>query len=259
MILMMKTNPVQQNYQSYYQGHEQFISSIRDIFRRVEKRNMGVLTSFLSPVEVQILSMMAPSTISVVFDGGYLNAERKVACLCPLDSVPFCDVVCLIADVDSRFSHISHSDILGALMNLGIERNVLGDLIVYDNKIYIFVKAVLVDYIVDNCKQIRNIPVCFSREYDCIDLPRFSEEIQINVSGYRADCIVSALAKCSRKQATELIHRGFVKRNDIVLEENKQLCNNDYVSIRKVGRFRLLGQVATTRKKRMVLRFEKFI
>ncbi len=50
-----------------------------------------------------------------------------------------------------------------------------------------------------------------------------------------------------------------MKVNDVVLDENRQMCNNDFVSIRKIGRFRFLDVVSTTRKDRFVLRFEKYM
>lgn len=49
-----------------------------------------------------------------------------------------------------------------------------------------------------------------------------------------------------------------MKVNDVVLEENKQLCNNDFVSIRRVGRFQFKEIISKTRKERLVLRFVKF-
>ena len=75
----------------------------------------------------------------------------------------------------------------------------------------------------------------------------------------RLDSVVSQLAHCSRSKAKEMLKAQYVKVNDIVLDENTQLCDNDFVSIRKVGRFQYKGIDAKTKKDRLVLRFEQYI
>ena len=72
------------------------------------------------------------------------------------------------------------------------------------------------------------------------------------------DAIVAQLAHCSRTKASKLIASGLVKLNDVVLEENVQLCDNDYVSIRRVGRFQFNGILAISKKNRLILGFLKF-
>lgn len=67
------------------------------------------------------------------------------------------------------------------------------------------------------------------------------------------------IAHCSRSKAKEMLKAQYVKVNDIVLDENTQLCDNDFVSIRKVGRFQYKGIDAKTKKDRLVLRFEQYI
>ena len=56
-----------------------------------------------------------------------------------------------------------------------------------------------------------------------------------------------------------MINQGLIKVNDVVLEQNCQLCNNDFVSIRGVGRFQFIEVSHTTKKDRLVLQVKKFI
>ena len=74
-------------------------------------------------------------------------------------------------------------------------------------------------------------------------------------SSLRLDSVVAQLSHCSRSEALKNIHAGFVKVNDVVLE----LCNNDFVSIRKTGRFQFKEVVSTTKKGRLVLNFDQYI
>ena len=86
-----------------------------------------------------------------------------------------------------------------------------------------------------------------------------TKEIRIMCSSLRLDSIVAQLSHCSRSEALKKIHAGFVKVNDVVLEQNLQLCNNDFVSIRKTGRFQFKEVVSTTKKGRLVLNFDQYI
>ena len=64
-------------------GHEVFISQMKDQIRIFQKQSRLIMTYFLSISEQAILQNMVPKNICVVFDGGYENAERKIACFIP--------------------------------------------------------------------------------------------------------------------------------------------------------------------------------
>lgn len=72
--------------------------------------------------------------------GGYENAQRKVACFSSYETDFEYGITILVSKVDLRFRKVSHKDVLGALMNLGIEREMLGDLIVEEDRIIILSK-----------------------------------------------------------------------------------------------------------------------
>ena len=73
----------------------------------------------------------------------------------------FSDCVCLHATYNSKFKTLTHSDLLGCLMHSGIERSVIGDLIVQEDDLYIFCKEKISKYIIDNCTQIGKCTVHF--------------------------------------------------------------------------------------------------
>lgn len=202
---------------------------------------------------------MVPKNICLVFDGGYDQAQRKIACFIPEGYEGFSDCVCLHATYNSKFKTLTHSDLLGCLMHSGIERSVIGDLIVQKEDLYIFCKEKISKYIIDNCKQIGKCTVHFEECLDYIITENNKKEIHIMCSSLRLDSVVAQLSHCSRSEALKKIHAGFVKVNDVVLEQNLQLCNNDFVSIRKTGRFQFKEVVSTTKKGRLVLNFDQYI
>ena len=144
-------------------------------------------------------------------------------------------------------------------MHLGLQRNQLGDIFVDDTQILLVCKEGLAEFICRECHKIANAFVDFKEDYS-VEFPAAAAEIiTVHVASLRMDAIVAALAHCSRSKAMDLLKSGWVKLNDVVLEENDRLCNNDYVSIRKTGRFQFLGVESRTRKDRLILRFEKYV
>lgn len=240
-------------------GHELFISQIQDQIRSCQKRYQMVQTSFLTPVQQEIVQKLAGKKIMYSLYGGYENAQRKVACFSSYETDFEYGITILVSKVDLRFHKVSHKDVLGALMNLGIEREMLGDLIVEEDRIIIFVKEKMAEFIMQNTNRIANCPVSFEILDNITITSKLTEEILVNASSLRLDAIISSLAHVSRSEATMMLRRGFVKLNDVVLEENRQLCNNDFVSIRRCGRFQFKEVKTVTKKGRLLLRFDKFI
>ncbi len=249
---------MKKNNFSYTKGHDSFVSKVKDLEVLSQLRYEPILTSFLTPYEWTHISDFLSNKTYLYLDGGYEFAQRKVACLSPYEIEANFDFDCLKSNFDSRYYDLRHPDLLGALMHLGIDRDFLGDFVIEENAIYIFCKQSLSAFIINELISVGRCPVHFQLCTDYSIHQINYEEIQINCASLRMDAIVAQLAHCSRSDAIKKIHQGFVKVNDVVLEENRQLCNNDFVSIRKVGRFQFKEIVSRTRKQRLVLRFVKF-
>ena len=144
-------------------------------------------------------------------------------------------------------------------MHAGLERNFIGDLLVEKDTITIIAKQSLSRFIQEQTTSIGRCSVSFSPVKRIENVSQRYKEITIHIASLRLDALVAQLAHCSRTQATKLIRSGYVKVNDVVVEENCQLCNNNFVSIRKVGRFQLLETISQTRKGRLVIRINQFM
>lgn len=233
-----------------------FVSRLNDGIQFVHRTGMPFMTSFLTPAQ-QNLALQMVRGVDLHFDGGFEQAERKIAIL-SLSDYKEADLVMLRALQSAKAAALHHPDLLGALLHEGISRESLGDLICTDQAVYVICKPAIADYLQQAPlrvgRQILHFETCVKQ-----DLPEVHmEEIRINVSSLRYDSIVAALAHCSRSKAEEMIRQGYVKINDVVLENRGKLCNNDHVSIRRCGRFQFLETEKTTRKDRLVLRFKKY-
>ena len=138
-----------------------------------------------------------------------------------------------------RFAeNLTHRDYLGALMNLGIERSKVGDIIVEDQKGLIFVKEELAEYIADNLTVVRhtNVNTSIGKGVKVDYEPRF-EELKGTVSSIRLDSVLALAYPLSRSKITAQIEAGKVFVNGKLITSNGyRLKDNDIISVRKMGR-----------------------
>ena len=104
-------------------------------------------------------------------------------------------------------------------MHSGIERSVIGDLIVQKEDLYIFCKEKISKYIIDNCKQIGKCTVHFEECLDYIITENNKKEIHIMCSSLRLDSVVAQLSHCSRSEALKKDSCRICEVNDVVLEQ----------------------------------------
>ena len=113
-----------------------------DLCRRADHGGFRCYSSFLTPAE-QDDFMRHPSTASFCwhFDGGYEDAERKILAAGtddPADPDPVPIRIIRAEPQNDKFAEdLTHRDYLGAVMNLGIDRSTVGDIIVRDRKAWI--------------------------------------------------------------------------------------------------------------------------
>ncbi len=225
------------------------LKRFEDLSRTAYQRGINVYTGFLSLYEQNLLINHASSGMlssKYVFIGGHEYAERKMACFYDY-SIPLGDnpiSVILIKPQNRRFAEeLSHRDYLGALMNLGIEREVLGDIITTSDKLtYIICRTSMADYIMENYKTVKHTQVSCTLiaedELDKFSIKPEFEKIVGSVSSLRLDCVLSLAFKKSRTQAAEAIKAGGVFVNSKLTESSSyQLKDGDVVSMRGFGKF----------------------
>ena len=226
---------------------------LAELSHRAFERGYTTYSTFLNLQEISILKSLKLESKYILF-GGYENADRCVASFSN-DEVYSYPIVCIkIEPLQQKFSDkLTHRDFLGALMNLGIEREMLGDIKIINNEGYLFCLDKISQYIVDNlssikhtsvkCKIIDDIPELFNQ------LPDEEEYI---VSSLRIDTVVSAVFKMSRNSASQLINQEKIFINSkTVYKDSVQLKEGDVVSVRGYGKFIYSQTVNDTRKHKM--------
>lgn len=186
------------------------------------------------------------------FFGGYENSERKMLALCYDDSKPEFPVSAL----EFRYricDKLTHRDVLGALMSLGIERETVGDILVEDGRTVVFIKSELKDYIVSQISKIGNVGVkIYDADLSKLPKGRGTKELLLVVSSLRLDNIVAGVTELSREKTKSLILTGNVSLNYIQTMNISQIANvGDVLIIRGKGKYILNAVMGETKKGRI--------
>lgn len=236
----------------------------QELADRSNEKGYAVYSDFLGIAEISELCAMRFSG-PVNLWGGYENAERCVACFGDreyLDDKSDYPIKCiLIKPVNQKFADtLSHRDFLGSLMGLGIRREVLGDIIISENKGYLFCLETISDYITQNLTQVRHTTVnCELTDDIPTNILPQPENREIIVSSERLDVIVSAIYNMSRSQVLPIFHTEKVFVNGAVKTSPSATLNiGDKVSVRGFGRFIYHGVLRHTKKDRLVISVDVF-
>lgn len=176
--------------------------------------------------------------------------------------VPFPITALKISPKDKKFAEkLTHRDFLGALLNLGIERSCLGDIIIIDNSGYLFCKDSIAEYIRSELFRVRRTEVTVSLVDTLPEGELYkTEELTVQVSGERLDAVIARVFSLSREDAQNL----FAKR--LVFASGKEISSTSYtpkadekISVRGHGRFIYRGVSSLSKKGKLNVIIEKYI
>ena len=240
------------------------ISSIFNKLQIAEKSNKTVFTNdFVSPsIWNQISSTCANYNVKSFSNGIFKDADRRMLSFSCFEEPITYPINLLKISSSSKFGTLNHKDYLGAIMSLGIKREKLGDLIIQDSICYAPVCCDISNYIIDNLNTIAH-QTCQVVEFDYSmdDLPKrqFQERIVISTS-LRLDGMVSSICNVSRSNAVELITSGKILVNYFqCLKKDKIIKNNDILTIRGYGKFRIADIIGVTQKDRLKVSINQYI
>lgn len=254
---------------------------------RVAERGECAVSPFLTPQECVLAERQltqAGAAETAFLWGGYAGAERRRLYLLPsyLLSVPELlppqdtdpaqapagavgqeDAVAAVRIAGSGFRELTHRDYLGSLLALGLERDALGDIAVQDaHTAVVFCTARVAAFLLETLERVASDKVrcrAYQPDADFTD-GRRTVPVSDTVASPRLDCVVAALTGKSREAAREAITGGLVEVDYLTEERpNRSLTLPAMLSVRGVGKFRLLPFGGETKKGRLRLTAEKFV
>ena len=228
-----------------------------ELAKRSFSQNIYTFTDFLALSELDLFYQQKPQLnfAGVTVFGGVEEADRKVIRFGNPDELGYEEEfpICCIAIepvMDKFAENLTHRDYLGALMNLGIGRENIGDIFIKEKKGYVFCLERISEYILENLSQVRHTQVKLRI------LNVFEENIQKEIeeqvilsASERIDGIISKIYNFSRSQSIELFRTKKIYVNSRLCENNSyQLKMKDTVSVRGFGKFVYEGVLYQTKK-----------
>ena len=243
---------------------------IEDLARTAFSRDIARYSGFLSDRE-QALARAALGRAEVQsgfrFDGGWPDAERRVLCIEPEYSYAESPIRCVRLQCRAQAGAAlpAHKDYLGSLMGLALKREALGDIVLpagQPGTAYVFALEPAAQLI---CRELfqagRTELVCTLLEPDKV--PAFPaakhEKCSATVSSLRLDAVLSAMLRCSRGQASELITAGRVEINHLPADKpHAAVYEGDIFTVRGRGRFGLTALPGKSKKDRLIIEFFQY-
>ncbi len=218
----------------------------RELADKAYGHNIYTFTGFLGMSELSDFYSMERELSFIPWEafGGAKDCERMMIRFGSEDVFGYAEefpITCLkIKPLMQKFADkLSHRDFLGALMNLGIERDTLGDIILKENEGYLFCTRTIAPFICENLTRIKHTPVlCEVAEAAPGQGQEEKQEVKIQVSSTRIDGMVAKVYHLSRGESVEYFRQKKVFVNGRLCENNSHfLKEGDVVTVRGLGRF----------------------
>ncbi len=253
-----------------------FLAHVADLQERAEKGEMTV-TVFLTPqMQKRLVTHLALTDDHILFAGGYPAAERRRLIFLPpyvreaegeLREAILADIyaekLCPVALRGSGYLALSHRDFLGAVLNLGIKREAIGDLcVIGPHEAVLFCDRLMFEFLKENLTRVggdavRVLPALLPPDFD--GGRRFAP-ISDTVASPRADGVVAALCNLSRERARALFVAGLVEIDyEAADKPDREITAGAVITVRGEGKFVIRSVSEQTKKGRYRLLADRYL
>ena len=211
-----------------------------DICRKSDCTGAWMYSGFLSPAEQDdFIRCPDAARFDWRFDGGYETAKRKIlaagnedAAGCPPDPP---SRVIAVRPASRKFAeNLSHRDYLGAILSLGIDRSLTGDILVRKKEAWFFCMDSAADFLISSLTRIRNTTVSASlSSAEAPELQPRYEPLRLNVAVF--------------------------VNSRTVTDKSVRLKDGDILSVRGFGKAVYDGIEYETRKSRLWVSLRKYV
>lgn len=238
------------------------LNRLKELAERSFNGNRYTYTNFLTEAELSEFFRIKKELeyAKPALFGGNDYCERKLIRFGDPEAFgyeePLPIAVLKISPLMDKFSDdLTHRDFLGALMNLGIEREMLGDIFVDSNKAILYCVESMAEYITENLSRVKHTSVIVKPFTEEFSLPEGStEEVRVQISSERLDAIIARVYRLSRDASCKLFteQKVFVNSRQVLAADTKVKAD-DRVSVRGFGRFEIIGEAGISKKGKITL------
>lgn len=234
---------------------QQFSARITELGERSLTEQKPVWTDFLEPPQLEQAQAVLGWKTGVRYQsfGGYHQAERRRLVIYPdyylAETIQ--PKLAFLEITPGGLTELTHRDYLGALLNLGLKREKIGDLLIQKNGCQLICHPDLEDFIRLNLVRVGTHDVTVEPiEPEQLSPPTLREkEIRTTVASLRLDAVAALGFGESRTKMAREIKAERVRVNWKPVKSPDQLVNpGDIISIR--GRGRVIFQALSGRSKK---------
>lgn len=253
-----------------------YIQHLVDLANRAYQKDYPVFTDFMTTKEYSLCrkNQKLFAEVKVLYWGGHSDCSHVLGGFFPIkDSLndkteeelhSYFPVSCIEITVSNAkyAKDISHRDYLGAILNLGIQRSMIGDICINNQSAYVFCKKELASFIIDNFSMVKHTPVKCRILENAGELPPQEYAITSrSVSSSRLDNIVAAMIGSARGKASQLITQGYVVAAGEERTSVSFRCQNEMIiTIRGYGKYKLqTDDESFTKKGRQKITIYKYL
>ena len=243
------------------------LGKIWDKYERCRVKSMPEHTAFLTPQEQELCRNLL-GTISgaegYTFSGGYEGAERKQLHFLPDWAEQPEDTIIALRCSWYETEELTHRDLLGSLMGLGITRESVGDILVDKDghTADVLVTDTTAGFLLQEWTQAGRVKMQV-KVIDLHDLhiPQAAfREVHDTVASLRLDSIVSAGFSLSRGKAADAIESGRVQLNwQEVTKSGTSVTGGDVITLRGLGKCELTAVGNPTKKGRYGITIKRYL
>lgn len=248
-------------------NEQMLIKRFHDLADAAYHRGISTFSDFLTLNEIYTLNGMKKdiSFVTVVLNGGYEAAERQIAAFVPETyyeiQLDYPISILKVTPLNNKFAEkLNHRDFLGAILNLGIDRSKIGDILVKEHCAYCFVHTSMTGFLQTELTRIKHTPVKIEMVAEAENIKPEFQHIEGSVSSERLDTILALAFSGSRSALSGLAAAEKVFVNGrLCFSNSQQLKPGDIVSVRGFGKFIYRGFISNTKKGRLFVALDKYI
>ena len=239
------------------------IRRLEDLSLRCERTSLVTATPFLTPAD-QVSALQWTKQrcrCATVLTGGHPDCERKMLFFLPdwAEALPEEEYLAAIR-LTAGFSTPTHRDYLGALLGMGVRREVVGDIWVSGQQATVFCAMSVADHL-SALSQVGRETVRAERiPLSDVFSPVLSrKQLEFTVQSPRLDAVLSDVFRISRENAAKLIRLGAASLNYLpCMKPDAAVGAGDVLSLRGYGKAEITSVGGLSRKGRLYIHAEVY-
>lgn len=243
------------------------LGRVWDRYERCRVQNLPQHTAFLTPQEQELccrLLTVIGGAEGYAFFGGFAGAERQQLHFLPDWAEAPEETVCALRCKWYETEELTHRDLLGSLMGLGITRESVGDILVdkTGHAADVLVSDTAGTFLLQEWTQAGRVKMQVSAvNLHDLHIPQAAfREIHDTVASLRLDNLVSAGFSLARGKASAAIESGKVQVNwQDVTKSGAAVTTGDVITVRGLGKCELIAVGNPTKKGRYGVTIKRYM